>query len=213
MASLTMLNKLGRYGAVGVVAAAVHAGVLLLLGHWIDRSLANPIAFLTASFAGYFGHALVTFPEETGGRRFARRWLLLQYGVNLSVCAVLPLLRAPTLVLVFTPTVLNALIWNRAARFSRHQRSEAGMPTLHADDLGLSPGVDRAVLDLMKAGQLGGASLLVDAHASPQLSSSAQPPLPRVMPKRDGSKVSLGPGSRGQLSPQVSPSACQRRRE
>ena len=33
MASLTMLNKLGRYGAVGVVAAAVHAGVLLLLGH------------------------------------------------------------------------------------------------------------------------------------------------------------------------------------
>ena len=33
MASLTMLNKLGRYRAVGVVAAAVHAGVLLLLGH------------------------------------------------------------------------------------------------------------------------------------------------------------------------------------
>ena len=167
MASLTMLNKLGRYGAVGVVAAAVHAGVLLLLGHWIDRSLANPIAFLTASLAGYFGHALVTFREETGGRRFARRWLLLQYGVNLSVCAVLPLLQAPTLVLVFTPTVLNALIWNRAARFSRHQRSEAGMPILHADDLGLSPGVDRAVLDLMKAGQLGGASLLVDGPSAP----------------------------------------------
>ena len=52
---------------------------------------------------GYLGHALLTFREETGGRQFARRWLLLQYVVNLSVCALLPLLKAPTLALVFTP--------------------------------------------------------------------------------------------------------------
>ena len=60
-----LLNKLGRYGAIGVLAATVHAGVLLLLGRRIALSLANPIAFLAASIAGYFGHALVTFREET----------------------------------------------------------------------------------------------------------------------------------------------------
>ena len=114
---MPLLNRLLRYGVVGGTAAAVHIGVLLLLGQWMTLSLANPIAFLAASVAGYLGHALLTFREETGGRRFARRWLILQYGVNLSVCALLPLLLTDwahpawrTLLLVFTPTVLNALI-------------------------------------------------------------------------------------------------------
>ena len=104
------LNRLMRYGCIGLLAAAVHAGVLMGLGSWLPLSLANPIGFLTASVAGYLGHALVTFREETGGRRFPRRWLLLQYAVNISVCSLLPLLDAPTVVLVFTPTALNALI-------------------------------------------------------------------------------------------------------
>ena len=161
-----LLNKLGRYGAIGVLAAAVHTGVLLSLDRWIALSLANPIAFLAASIAGYFGHALVTFREETGGRRFARRWLLLQYGVNLSVCALLPLVQAPMLVLVFTPTLLNALIWNKAASFSRDQQTTAGSPALHADDFGLTPGVDQAILALMSTGQLDGASLLVEGPSA-----------------------------------------------
>ena len=89
------LQRLGRYGAVGIIAAAVHAGILLLLSQWISLSLANPVAFLAASLAGYVGHALVTFREETGGKHFARRWLVLQYAVNLSVCALLPLILGP----------------------------------------------------------------------------------------------------------------------
>ena len=161
-----LLNKIGRYGAIGMLAAAVHAAVLLLLGRWIPWSLANPIAFLAASFAGYFGHALVTFREETGGRRFARRWLLLQYSVNLTVCALLPLVKAPMLVMVFTPTVLNALIWNKAANFCRDQQNSGGLPALHADDLGLAPGVDQAILTLMSTGRLDGASLLVDGPSA-----------------------------------------------
>ena len=119
---MPLLNRLLRYGLVGGTAAVVHISVLLLLGQWMSLSLANPIAFLAASVAGYLGHALLTFREETGGRQFARRWLLLQYVVNLSVCALLPLLQASTLVLVFTPTLLNALIWSRAARFSDKAR-------------------------------------------------------------------------------------------
>ena len=165
-----VLQRVGRYGAVGLVAAAVHLGILLLFSQWIHPSLANPIAFLAASLAGYAGHALVTFREETGGQRFARRWLVLQYAVNLSVCALLPLILGPwvqpifrTAVLVFTPTVLNALIWSRAAQFSARQRTQGGTPPLlHADDLGLSAGVDHAIFDLVQSGRLDGASLLVN---------------------------------------------------
>ena len=165
-----LLRRLGRYGAVGIIAAAVHAGILLLLSQWISLSLANPIAFLAASLAGYLGHALVTFREETGGKRFARRWLVLQYVVNLSVCALLPLILGAwmqpilrTVILVFTPTVLNALIWSRAAQFSAQQRTQGGTPPLlHADDLGLGAGVDHAIFDLVESGRLDGASLLVN---------------------------------------------------
>ena len=170
MNTTRLLGRLGRYGAIGIVAAAVHAVILLLLSNWISLSLANPIAFLAASLAGYVGHALVTFREETGGQRFARRWLVLQYAVNLSVCALLPLILGPwvhpmlrTVVLVFTPTVLNALIWSRAAQFSAQQRNQLGTPPLlHADDLGLGTGVDHAIFDLVESGRLDGASLLVN---------------------------------------------------
>ena len=43
---MPVLNRLLRYGLVGGTAAAVHIGVLLLLGRWMSLSLANPIAFL-----------------------------------------------------------------------------------------------------------------------------------------------------------------------
>ena len=164
-----LLNRLGRYGLVGMVAAAVHLAVLLGLSAALPIWIANPLAFLAASLAGYVGHAMVTFREETGGKRFARRWLVLQYAVNLAVCAMLPLLlgawAAPllrTTVLVFTPTVLNALIWSRAARFSARQRRVMAPPRIHADDLGLAEGVDEAILALAQDGLLDGASLLVE---------------------------------------------------
>ena len=168
MRMIALLNRLLRYGVVGGTAAAVHIGVLLLLAQWMSLSLANPIAFLAASVAGYLGHALLTFREETGGRQFARRWLLLQYIVNISVCALLPLLKAPTLVLVFTPTVMNALIWSRAAQFSAKARQQQNgqPPLLHADDLGLAAGVDAAIVDLARSGRLQGASLLVNGPSA-----------------------------------------------
>ena len=59
MKAATLLQKVGRYGTVGLVTAAAHAGILLFI-HWISLSLANLIAFLAASCAGYAGHALVT---------------------------------------------------------------------------------------------------------------------------------------------------------
>ena len=180
MKSAGLLLRLGRYGAVGVLAAIVHLAVLISLEMVIPSWLANPLAFLAASVAGYVGHALVTFREETGGRRFARRWLILQYGVNLSVCALLPLLLTDwahpawrTLLLVFTPTLLNALIWSRAARFSLQQRQTQGVPALiHADDLGLAEEVDEAILNLARNGQLQGSSLLVDGPSAQEAAAA-----------------------------------------
>ncbi len=162
------LNRLVRYSSIGLIAAVIHASVLLGLDSWFPLSLANPIGFLAASIAGYLGHALLTFREETGGRHFPRRWLLLQYAMNISVCSLLPLLDAPTVVLVLTPTVLNALIWNRAARFSAKARQQQiGQPPLiHADDLGLAECVDAAILDLAQSGRLQGASLLVNGPSA-----------------------------------------------
>ena len=170
----SLLVRLGRYGAVGVTAALVHTTALLSLERIAPVWLANPLAFLAASIAGYIGHALVTFREETGGRRFARRWLLLQYAVNLAVCALLPLLLGSWLptavrtgVLVFTPTVLNALIWSRAARFSQRLQRADGLPArVHADDLGLDASVNEAILSLARAGQLDSTSLLVHGPAA-----------------------------------------------
>ena len=178
MAFRSISTRLSLYGLVGIVAAAVHYGVLIGLRWVMPTWLANPLAFLAASLTGYLGHARFTFRPETGGARFARRWLVMQYAINLSVCGLLPLaLPAATLatligtnasiavldtIFVFTPTVLNALIWSRAARFSQRRRSHSQRPRLHADDLGLSQATNAAILGLIEAGQLDGASLLVN---------------------------------------------------
>lgn len=166
--------RLSLYGLVGVGAAGVHAVALLFLGSAMPLWLANPLAFLAASLASYLGHSRFTFRPETGGQRFARRWLILQYVVNLSVSSVLPLALprwlpegAEVAVLVFTPTVLNALIWSRAARFSQRRRSEApSAPRRHADDLGLSHATNAAILTLAEDGRLEGTSLLVNGPAA-----------------------------------------------
>ena len=101
---MTLLSRVLR-GVVGGTAAAVHIGILLLLGQWMSLSLANPIAFLAASVAGYLGHALLTFREETGGNSSpgagccCSTWSTL---VSAPCCHC-----GPDLVLVFTPTVLR----------------------------------------------------------------------------------------------------------
>ena len=174
MKPLHLIHRLGRYGLVGGVAAAVHYGALISLSVIIPAWLANPLAFLLASLVGYLGHALLTFREETGGQQFARRWLMLQYGVNLSVCGLLPLVLPGTssdlwrnLTLVFTPTLLNAVIWSRAAQFTaRRRRRQSGSPRFHADDFGLAETVDEAILDLIRCGRLHSTSLLVDGTSA-----------------------------------------------
>ncbi|WP_392346391.1 hypothetical protein [Parasynechococcus sp.] len=70
--------------------------------------------------------------------------------------------------LVFTPTLLNTLIWSRAAHFSaqarQHQKRHPSL--LHANDLGLVEGVDAAVIDFVRSGQIQGANLLVNGSSA-----------------------------------------------
>ncbi|WP_115126977.1 ChbG/HpnK family deacetylase [Synechococcus sp. GEYO] len=169
MIASNLSSRLSLYGLVGVVAAAVHALVLLGLGLFMPLWLANPLAFLAASLAGYLGHARFTFRPETGGKSFARRWLVIQYVVNLTVSGVLPLALPNALgepvrvfVMVFTPTALNALIWSRAAQFSQRRKDCRVTPRRHADDLGLSPATNQAILELASQGRLDSSSLLVN---------------------------------------------------
>ena len=66
-------------------------------------------------------------------------------------------------VLIFTPTILSALIWSRVAQFSAQQRNQLSSPPLqHADDLGLGTEVDQDIFDLVESDRLYGASLLVN---------------------------------------------------
>ena len=187
MTLVKLLSRLSRYGLVGFASAGVHYGVLLGLAGSSPEWLANPLAFLIASLTGYLGHALLTFREETGGQRFARRWLVMQCSINLIVCGLMPLVLPGTpsdlwrtLTLVFTPTLLNALIWSRAAQFTARRRL-SGSPRFHADDFGLAEIVDEAVLALIRSRRLHSTSLLVDgASAETAVAAWRQlnPPVP-----------------------------------
>ena len=120
--------KVIRYISVGLLCALVYTVTLLALNQAMPLWLANPGAFLAGSLTGGLFHSKFTFRTETQGKPFAKRWVALQYLVNLGVCTLLPT-ALPTslnqniqlLIFVFTPTALNALIWSRAAAFSRHR--------------------------------------------------------------------------------------------
>lgn len=169
----SLSSRLSAYGLVGVICAGVYALTLIILEKWLPTWFANPLAFLVASLVGSLGHSRYTFKQETGGSSFARRWVATQYLINVTACTLLPL-ALPSLmnegtrllILVFTPTALNALIWSQAARFSKQRRISRTRPLLHADDLGLSHETNLAICQLTHAGKLDGASLLVKAPAT-----------------------------------------------
>lgn len=177
MAFERRVSHLLRYGAVGGVAALIHALLLLTatrLG--LPTPGSNLLGFLLASLWGYLAHALFTFRAHTGGGLFPRRWLLLQMAANVVLSLLLPLalgslaLRAPgLLVLVFTPTAVNYVIWLLAARHSLSRRLSAAAALepvrFHADDLGLNQAVNRAIFALADAGALHSCSVLVTAAA------------------------------------------------
>ena len=168
------MREIWRYGLVGGGAALIHAALLRglpLLA--VPLALSNLLGFLAASLWGYLAHALFTFRRQTGGERFPRRWLLAQVGLNVALSLLLPPLLGPrartlagTLLLVFTPTLVNLVLWSlAAAQVQRLRSAPPGLVRGHADDLGLAPEVNRAIFALADAGCLQSASLLVNGPA------------------------------------------------
>ncbi len=167
-------TKALRYGLVGISAAGIHGSVLVGLSQFHPFWISNVCAFLTASLFSYLGHALFTFRDETFGQRFAKRWLLLQFTVNVCISALLPMALSPlpslTIkagILMFTPTFVNALIWSRAARYaSIRNRKSNNVPSIHADDFGLTEATNKAIISLLESNKLNSTSLIVNGSAT-----------------------------------------------
>ena len=159
-----------RYITVGLSAALVHGTIFLVLSKLLPLWISNLIAFLIASVTSYLGHALFTFREETKGKKFARRWLILQYITNITISSFLPVCiesfftkNIVTLILVFTPTIINALIWFQAKNHSIRRQNLIPCKTIvHADDFGLTNATNKAIINLVRNNRLDSASLLVN---------------------------------------------------
>ncbi|MCP9774730.1 ChbG/HpnK family deacetylase [Cyanobium sp. WAJ14-Wanaka] len=173
-----MFADLGKYGLVGVLAALLHAFILLALsGLGFYLLLANLLALLSASIWSFVAHSRFSFKKQTGGRLFPRPWLALQLIVNVVLSLLLPIALGAfarsltaTVLLVLTPTVVNYLVWNSAARHTARLHSSPEpdfvLPVrFHADDLGLAKFVNEAIFELFDRHQLDSASLMVSAPA------------------------------------------------
>jgi putative flippase GtrA len=170
-----VVANLGLYGLVGGISAGLHALLLVFLPRvGVPLPVANLTGFLLASLWSYLAHAKVSFRQQTKGKVFPRRWLLLQLALNVILSLLLPAVFAPwaespiaTLILVFTPTAVNYGVWNVAANHvvRLQPRTNRKRPDCHADDLGLDESINDAIFDLADAGQLQGASLMVAGPA------------------------------------------------
>jgi len=166
-----MLTRLGLYTIVGGLSAGIHALILVLLPKLqIPVSAANLIGFLVASLWSYLAHSKVSFRQQSKGKVFPRRWLLLQLGANVVLSLLLPALFASwaksaiaTFILVFTPTGVNYVVWSLAANHVQklHAVDQGISPHCHADDLGLDETINDAIFALADAGHLQGSSLMV----------------------------------------------------
>ena len=162
-----------KYVIVGIFSAAIHGIVLVVLSQALPLSISNLFAFLTASISSYLGHALFTFRKETQGKKFARRWLLIQYFINISISALLPIFiesylpKASTqIILVLTPTLINCIIWLKAKNHSlQRANSNKTTPIIHADDFGLNEATNKAIIDLKKLNVLSSTSLIINGNS------------------------------------------------
>ncbi len=167
---LKAITKISKYAIVGGLAATTHAISLLILSNYLPLWTSNLSGFLLASCISYLGHSIFTFRKATNGNRFAKRWLIFQFILNIIVCLLLPIILSSvkhlpftTWIFVLSPTLINALIWSNAARFSFIRiYSSRYKPIIHADDLGLSNATNKAIFSLAKNNELNSASILIN---------------------------------------------------
>ena len=130
MKTINFKSKHIRYIIVGIIATIAHLAVQFSLLYYLPLWISNTLGFFVGSLVSYFGHALFTFQEITSGSIFARRWLLLQFSLNISVSSLVPFFFNSyeenlffKLILILTPAFINFIIWSNAADFSRRRKS------------------------------------------------------------------------------------------
>lgn len=79
MSKFTLFSQIFRFGIVGLLAAAIHFSIVVLLVQTINVEplLANVFGFAIAFQASYWGHRLWTFHESVALHRIALPKLLL----------------------------------------------------------------------------------------------------------------------------------------
>ncbi len=129
MRSINLVKRIKRYGSVGIIATIAHLLLQLFFSQYLPLWSSNSLGFIVGSIVSYYGHAFYTFKEETSGTRFARRWLFLQFIVNIIASALLPLIFETLskslffkFILVLIPALLNLLVWSSAAKFSLQRK-------------------------------------------------------------------------------------------
>ena len=130
MKTINFKSKRIRYLIVGITATIAHLAVQFSLLYHFPLWISNALGFFVGSLASYFGHALFTFQEITSGSIFARRWLFIQFSLNISISALLPLALNDLeenlffkLLLILMPAFINFIIWSYAADYSRRRKS------------------------------------------------------------------------------------------
>lgn len=168
-----LIYTITKYITVGLFSALIHAVALISLSNLLSLALSNLIGFLLASFTSYLGHALFTFRKETKGKRFARRWLTIQYTTNIMLSISIPIIidgfiadSMVRIILIFIPTLVNGIIWINAKNFSEKRDCNVKVKSqIHADDFGLTESVNDAIYDLITNKKLHSASLIVNGCA------------------------------------------------
>ena len=123
---MTIHRRLAKFGLVGLMATAVHAGVLLALvrSSWLPAGPANVIAFVIAFALSTTWQQRFTFADRLGGQLLKKRSVLLLFSVNATLAYGLgSLAKGPLLpLLALVPPVVNYSLLHLLSGHPRFKR-------------------------------------------------------------------------------------------
>jgi len=107
-------HRIARFGAVGIIATAVHAAILIMLkvGFQLSTGPANLIGFLVAFGVSMAGQQRFTFADRLQGQRINNRGLTLLFLINALAALLLGRLATAgwVVMLPILPAVINYIV-------------------------------------------------------------------------------------------------------
>ena len=108
---MTVYKRLAKFGFVGIVATAIHFGVLSLLLRltFLQTGVANMMAFTTAFLLSTTLQQHFTFADRLAGQSLKKRSVLMLFSVNVIAAYLLGSLATGAMIpfLALVPAVLN----------------------------------------------------------------------------------------------------------